>query len=263
MSDPNPKPKKPFWQTKPREVYVKGLPFVASHEDIKSFFKDCGEISKITQQQDVKGRWIGSCFLKFADKTSIPSALLMNESIWTGKGGDGKRFIHVVEKVPKKVSKNKKKTKESDKEIVLSNIPNDMTCDSIEEFLVPLCGPIKKIRLKMKIGGDGEPTGKCEDFAHVEFVTREACVAALRLKKEDLILGEKTTKIAIPTARDAKKKKIGNKVGNAEGVATKGDKKRKGRGGGGGDQGQSNEATYEKSTKSKKRVKREDSEVAS
>lgn len=85
--------KKPFWSAKPI-IYMKGLPFTATIEEIRNMFCDCGEITSITRQLNDAGRWTGAVTVRFKDSASMNHALKLDGTIWSGTGGGNMHFLY-------------------------------------------------------------------------------------------------------------------------------------------------------------------------
>ena len=203
------KKKKSFWQNK-NQVFVKGLPFNSTIDDIKFFFRKCGEIKNITRKLDDKNRWTGSVHIRFTNKESIVEALKLDSALWEGNGSDGSRFVRVVENDPKKLKS--KKNVQSKTEVIISNLPDNTNELDITKLL-ERCGKIKSIKLKRKIDGKGNITQENRDFAHIEFFNVENKIAALRLKKEVLYIKDNAIKINVPNEPGSKKKRKRNDSG--------------------------------------------------
>ena len=84
-TDTNQPKKKPFWAPK-HIVFMKGLPYVASPDEIKNFFADCGEITSLTRQLGDDGRWNGCVFVKFSTREGLDAAISLDGAVWTGNG---------------------------------------------------------------------------------------------------------------------------------------------------------------------------------
>ena len=176
------KKKKPFWSAKPI-VFVKGLPFSTNLSEIKNFFGCCGNISKVDRQFDDNKRWTGSIFIKFDSATSVENALAMNGSVWSGTGGDGKRFVTVDKHDQKKGAKRRQKTKKgSNHSVFIGNLRKDIEKQDIQDLFVE-CGTIKGIRFAK------DTNGECRGFGYIEFDTENGKENALTMNRKFTLQG--------------------------------------------------------------------------
>ena len=168
------KKKKPFWSAKPI-VYIKGLPFSTSLVEIKNFFGSCGDIVKVDRQLDDKKRWTGSIFMKFDSSDSVDKALAMTGCVWSGTGGDGKRFVTVDKQDQKKSAKRRQKTKNgATHSVFIGNLQKKVEKQAIQELFVE-CGTISSIRFAKDTEGD------CRGFGYIEFDSEDGKNKALTM----------------------------------------------------------------------------------
>ena len=58
-----------------RKLFVGGLPKEATEEDVKSYFEQFGEVSKMTLKMDpITGNSKGFCFIVFAEPSALAQA---------------------------------------------------------------------------------------------------------------------------------------------------------------------------------------------
>jgi len=67
-------------------VFVGQVDYEAQPEELREHFDSCGTIERITIAENSKtGRRKGYAYIEFADKESVESALLLNDSIFKGR----------------------------------------------------------------------------------------------------------------------------------------------------------------------------------
>jgi RNA recognition motif-containing protein len=153
------------------------LPFTTSLVEIKNFFSSCGEIVKVERQLDDKKRWTGSIFMKFDSSEGVDRALAMTGSVWSGTGGDGKRFVTVDKQDQKKSAKRRQKTKNgATHSVFIGNLQKKVERQQIQDLFVE-CGTINSIRFAKD--GDGD----CRGFGYIEFDTEEGKNQALKMNR--------------------------------------------------------------------------------
>ena len=70
-----------------RSIFIKGVDYSASPEEIKDHFGDCGKIVRITILcNKMTGQPLGHAYLEFEEKESVQNATdLLNESLFKGR----------------------------------------------------------------------------------------------------------------------------------------------------------------------------------
>ncbi|CAG9317724.1 unnamed protein product [Blepharisma stoltei] len=69
-----------------RSIFVGNVHFRTTKEELTEFFKECGEIKRITILQDkFTGQPKGFAYVEFADKESVQSALAYNDATFNSR----------------------------------------------------------------------------------------------------------------------------------------------------------------------------------
>ena len=148
------------------ELFIGGLAYEATENDLKMLFSPFGEINNISIPTS-NGMSKGIAFISFTTTEAATSALSMNGSEFMG------RALRV------NLSSNKPDRKpgfssENSCTLFVGNLSYGITEDSVREFFSG-CGTIKDIRFALT------PEGKQKGFAHVEFTDKESANQGLKL----------------------------------------------------------------------------------
>ena len=69
-----------------RSVYVGGVDFSATPEELQTHFQSCGTILRITILCDkLTGRPKGHAYVEFADAAAVANAIMLNDSLFKGR----------------------------------------------------------------------------------------------------------------------------------------------------------------------------------
>jgi nucleolin len=152
------------------EVYVGGLPYSASEEDIQAHFEECGAVSGLNLLKGPDGRSKGIAFVRFDDEKSQNNAVKLNGSDFGG------RYL----KVEKSTGKPKKSGTPSDTnfECYVGGLPYSAGDDEIRDFFGD-CGSISSVNL---LKG---PDGRSKGIAFVRFDNGESQGNAVNLNGSD------------------------------------------------------------------------------
>lgn len=69
---------------KEHKIHVKGLPWVATAEEVSYFFKDCGEITSCECPLTAEGRSSGTGFVVFSKRSELDAAIALDGQLWPG-----------------------------------------------------------------------------------------------------------------------------------------------------------------------------------
>lgn len=167
-------------------MFLGGLPFKATEEDIKELFQDCGEIASLDIRIGRDGRPMGYGFMTFKDAESVPKALELDGAEMQG------RWLKIQEADGSKKAKRKTVKPADCKKVFVWNIPYDVEEASIRE-LFGECGAIKGVQIPM--GDDG----KIKGHAFVQYEETESTDKALELAGR--VLGGREVRVDFATSR--------------------------------------------------------------
>lgn len=169
-----------------RKVYCGNLPFNIDDDQIKEFFKDCGEIEEVFWVTDKEtGKFYGTGFVTFTDTAAARKACTLSG---TDCGG---RPIKVELSKPRAGGATPKKGgaknfEQSEKPpgcvtCFLGNLSYDIDDDQTKAFFKD-CGEIAKIRWI-----SNRDTGEFKGCGFIEFYETEATDKAVKLSGTDLL----------------------------------------------------------------------------
>jgi len=164
-------------QKKDLTIFISGLPYTATEEEIQQFFSECGEITemKLPRFQD-SGRLLGYGHITFADEDARKKALELNNQKIGGryidiKPAKGENARQVVSNYT---------GADATKTIFVKNLPYDITEDEVGD-LFRHCGAIDNVRLVY------HPFHKhFKGFGYVDFKVAEASKVAVKLSGKEV-----------------------------------------------------------------------------
>eukprot|EP00494_Astrolonche_serrata_P034171 UN34440 len=164
------------------QVYVSGIPYEATENDLKKFFKVCGKVEKVVYPKlDNKSRPKGYAFIHFSSEAQAAEAIEINGAQLMGR----KLLI-------KYSSKGRLTKKPADCKIIfISNLNFKTSEEDVERFFSD-CGDIIEVRLP------SNKKGYKHGIGYVEFTNTESVDKAI--KKDGETLGERpiTVNWALP-----------------------------------------------------------------
>lgn len=199
-----------------RTVYIEGLPFTATEEEITSFFESsgCGAIQqmRLPRWQD-SGRLKGNGHVEFSTAESVEKALKMNGKYMN------QRYIKVERPLPPKnaistVSKEDITVPAGCNTVFIKNLPYDTEETEVEEYF-KVFGPITSVRLARwghtnQLKGFGYVTFKREDSAEI-CVKKSKVQNAVVFKSRVILCDFETGAPKMSFQRQEQKQKIAQK----------------------------------------------------
>lgn len=181
------------------KVYVGGIPYYSTEDDIRSYFESCGTITEIDCLMfPDSGKFRGIAIITFKIDAAAKRALAFDGSDMGGL------FLKVV---PYKSTKAKKHTEdfapsilEGYNRIYVGNLSWDITEEELKKFFSG-CN-ISSIRF-----GEDKETGEFRGYAHVDFADSLSLNMALKLDQEMVCGRPARVRCAVPLK---KKLEIGN-----------------------------------------------------
>ncbi|XP_062230545.1 phragmoplastin interacting protein 1-like [Phragmites australis] len=156
-----------------KKVYVGGIPYYSSEDDIRSFFEGCGSITAIDCMTfPESGKFRGIAILTFKTDAAAQRALALD-------GADMGGFFLKIQ--PYKYNREKEdfapKLIEGYNRIYVGNLPWDITEDDIKKFFSDC--KISSIRF-----GTDKGTGDFKGYVHVDFSDGTSLAVALKLDQK-------------------------------------------------------------------------------
>lgn len=189
-----------------RRVYVGGLPFSLSEEDVKEFWSECGEVRAIQclKFPDTK-KFRGIAYLTFATEEGYQKALACNGDYVDGFELKVKPWESYAER------SNGSKTDENslNPEVLgekfkgynvafVCNLPYDMTADNVKEVFEDI--GVDYVRLHTREG-----TSESRGFAHVHFSSEDLLDKAVA--KDGMVVQDRVIRIGYAKPREEEKEK--------------------------------------------------------
>ncbi|XP_010253297.1 PREDICTED: protein gar2 [Nelumbo nucifera] len=158
-----------------RKVYVGGIPYYSSEDDIKSFFESCGTITEVDCMRfPESGKFRGIAIITFKTEAAAKRALALD-------GADmGELFLKIQPYKTTRVQKSSDfapEIVEGYNRIYIGNLSWDMTEDELRKLFSD-CN-ISSIRL-----GKDKETGEFRGYAHVDFSDSLSLTIALSLDQK-------------------------------------------------------------------------------
>ena len=160
--------------TNSRTVYVQGLPFTATEQDVLAFFKDVGEIASVRLPKwHDSGKLRGYGHIEFKKAEHATKALELN-----GEYLQDRYLIIDRPQVPRSLSNPEQHVPSAKpvgcRTIFIKNLPYEMTEEEIsEQFKV--YGPIKTVRLAV-----WNHTGKQKGIGYIDFKREDSAETAVK-----------------------------------------------------------------------------------
>ncbi|KAI3783368.1 hypothetical protein L1987_42447 [Smallanthus sonchifolius] len=181
------------------KIYVGGIPYYSTVDDIQSFFEGCGSITEIDCLKFPEtGKFNGIAMISFRTEAAAKRALALDGS---DMGGLSLKIQPYKATRDKKVSDFAPAMLEGYNRIYVGNLSWDMTEDELKKFFSD-CS-ISSIRL-----GKDKETGEFKGFAHVDFADSLSLTIALKLDQKPLFGRPVRIRCAVPP----KSVKPGSKV---------------------------------------------------
>ena len=152
------------------EIYVGGLSYTATEEDVKQLFSACGEIEAIKFLRKHDGAFRGAGFVKFATHEQALKALEFNET------------EHMTRTLKVNFAANKPNGGRPEggiNTVCVRNMSYESTDDAVASFFGQ-CGTVVSVRVARAQDGRGK------GFAHVEFESVESADKAVGLSGQKL-----------------------------------------------------------------------------
>jgi nucleolin len=159
------------------KIYIRGLPWRATEEEVQDFFKACGSGPKSVElplQDD--GRSSGTAIVDFHDADGAAAAMELNGEDFNG------RWLSIKYSTPKPINAPRELTEKQAGclTVFIGNLAWDIDEDTLREAFKD-CGTISQVRF-----ATDRETGDFKGFGHIEFEETEATDAAVKLAGTDI-----------------------------------------------------------------------------
>lgn len=161
-------------------MYIKGLPWRATEDQVYKYFKGCGEISIVKLPLQDDGRSSGTAVIKFTTAEACKKCLELDKADFNG------RWLKIVYARANAVSLNKLKElsekPEDCKTVFVGNLNFKIDQKTIKKLFKD-CGEIEHVRF-----ATDRETGKVKGFGYIEFVNAESVDEAIKLQGQ-MVMG--------------------------------------------------------------------------
>ncbi|XP_078178437.1 phragmoplastin interacting protein 1-like isoform X2 [Carex rostrata] len=157
-----------------KKVYVGGIPYYSTEDDIKSFFESCGTVTDVDCMKFPEtGKFRGIAILTFKTESAAKRAISLD-------GSDMGGFYLKIQPYKGKSAKKPDfapQTIEGYNRIYIGNLSWDITEDDLKSLF-------KNCKISSIRFGTDKSTGDFKGFAHVDFQEGDSLAIALKLDQE-------------------------------------------------------------------------------
>jgi len=176
------------------KIFMQGLPYTATKEDVAHFFRNCGTIKHIDLPLDYDGRSSGSALVSFETTDAAAAAVALHGEMFDEENERWVRIKYDTPRVPpnKEYQKQQHHQTPVEKpdgclEVYIGNLSWHVDEQTIRDTFQE-CGAIETIRF-----AEDRTTGDFKGFGHIKFQETESTDKAVALSGID-VLG-KTMKV--------------------------------------------------------------------
>jgi len=205
------------------KVFVTGLPWVASEQEVKDFFESAGQVLSAELPLAENGKSSGTAYVKFGSREELDAALALDGQLWPGT----ERWLKIREGIDKPERRsfgNEPGVKpEGCDTVFVGNLPYEVDEQQMREVFEQ-CGEISSVRFA------SNEDGSFRGFGHVSFYNPDDVDKAIKMA--GTMIGTRAIRVDYaPPRRD------GGKTGGGRGTPTGRGAGRGGFGGRGGGRG--------------------------
>lgn len=159
------------------KIYVRGLAWRASEDEIHDYFTACGEIESLELPLQDDGRSSGTAIITFKESAGSSAAIELNGQEFQG------RWLSIKYSTPKPILTPKSTSEKPPdcKTIFVGNLSFQIDEDSLRDAFKD-CGEISMVRF-----ATDRETGDFKGFGHIEFVDSEAVDRAMEMAGTDIL----------------------------------------------------------------------------
>ena len=164
---------------KEHKIYVKGLPWLATEQEVSDFFKDCGKITSCECPMGEDGRSSGTAFVVFSKRSELDASIALDGQMWPGT----ERWLKIQEAAdkPSRQSFGAPGVKpEGCDTVFVGNLPWDVEEEQMRE-LFSAAGDVSSVRFAIN-----QEDQSFRGFGHVSFYNGDDVVKAIELAGTEL-----------------------------------------------------------------------------
>ncbi|KFK34775.1 hypothetical protein AALP_AA5G192200 [Arabis alpina] len=173
----------------PKKVYIGGIPYQSTEDEIRSYFKSCGVITKVDcKMRPEDGTFSGIAFITFETEAGANRALAFDRAAMGDRFLTIQQYVKTTPSVPRKRTSSGFAPEMVDgyNRIYIGNLAWDTTERDIRRLFSDCV--ITSVRL-----GKNKETGEFKGFAHVDF--KDSVYVAMALKLDQQVISGRPVKI--------------------------------------------------------------------
>eukprot|EP00804_Cyclotella_cryptica_P022884 CCRYP_005095-RA/>CCRYP_005095-RA protein AED:0.12 eAED:0.12 QI:177/1/1/1/1/1/3/279/480 len=159
------------------KVYVRGLPWKATEDEVRDFFAQCGEIASLELPMMDDGRSSGTAIIDFTTAEAAASAIEQNGADFNGRWLSIKYSSSKPIIAPREASQKEPGCTT----VFVGNLSFQIDEDTLREAFQS-CGEIASIRF-----AEDRESGAFKGFGHIEFVESESTDKAVEMAGTDIL----------------------------------------------------------------------------
>jgi RNA-binding proteins (RRM domain) len=160
-----------------KTMYIRGLPWKTTEDEVRDFFISCGEIEHLELPLQDDGRSSGTAIIKFATVDACEACIQMNGQDFNG------RWVHVKYSTPKPITAPRERTEKPEgcKTVFVGNLSWNIDEETLRSSFAE-CGEISEIRF-----AEDKETGDFKGYGHIEFVDSESTDKAIEMAGTEVL----------------------------------------------------------------------------
>ncbi|CAA7060345.1 unnamed protein product [Microthlaspi erraticum] len=173
----------------PRKLYVGGIPYQSTEDEIRSYFRSCGVITKVDcKMRPEDGEFSGIAFITFETEDGAKRALVLDRAAMGDRYLTIQQYVKTTPSIPRRRESSGFVPEMVDgyNRVYVGNLAWDTTELDIRK-LFSAC-VIKSVRL-----GKNKETGEFKGYAHVDF--KDSVYVAMALKLDQQVVCGRPVKI--------------------------------------------------------------------
>jgi len=158
-------------------MYIRGLPWRATEDEVREYFSTCGEITSIEMPIMDDGRSSGTAIIDFKTKEACESCLELNGSDFNG------RWLNIKYSTPKPIWSPREPSEKAEgcTTVFVGNLSFQIDEETLRDAFGD-CGEITQVRF-----AEDRETGHFKGFGHIEFANTESTNLAVKMTGTDIM----------------------------------------------------------------------------
>ncbi|KAL1189540.1 Phragmoplastin interacting protein 1 [Cardamine amara subsp. amara] len=173
----------------PKKLYVGGIPYQSTEDEIRSYFRSCGVITKVDcKMRPEDGAFTGIAFITFESEDGAKRALAFDRAAMGDRYLTIQQYVKTTPSIPRRNTSSGFAPEMVDgyNRVYIGNLAWDTTERDIRKLFSDCV--ITSMRL-----GKNKETGEFKGYAHVDF--KDSVSLAIALKQDQHVIGGRAVKI--------------------------------------------------------------------